>query len=112
MQMQGMPINQASMDMKISQIQLELTNAMIPNLMPPQQGPDPLVQIRQQELAIKQQQEQNRSQTDAAKLELDKQRLEQQAVTDAARLELQEEIANERSDVNRERIAAQSARGR
>ena len=112
MQMQGMPIDQASMDMKISQIQLELTNAMIPNLMPPQQGPDPLVQIRQQELAIKQQQEQNRSQTDAAKLELDKQRLEQQAVTDAARLELQEEIANERSDVNRERIAAQSARGR
>ena len=112
MQMQGMPINQASMDMKISQIQLELTNAMIPNLMPPQQGPDPLVQIRQQELAINPQQEQTRSQTDAAKLELDKQRLEQQAVTDAARLELQEEIANERSDVNRERIAAQSARGR
>ena len=112
MQMQGMPIDQSSMDMKISQIQMELTNAMMPNLMPPPQGPDPLVQIRQQELAIKQQQEQNRSQTDAAKLELDKQRLEQQAVTDAARLELQEEIANERSDVNRERIAAQSARGR
>ena len=99
-----MPIDQASMDMKISQIQMELTNAMMPNLMPPPQGPDPLVQIRQQELAIKQQQEQNRSQTDLAKLELDKQRLEQQAVTDAARLELQEEIANERSDVNRERI--------
>ena len=96
---------------EISQIQMELTNAMMPNLMPPPQGPDPLVQIRQQELAIKQQQEQNRSQTDAAKLELDKQRLEQQAVTDAARLELQEEIANERSDVNRERIGAQSARG-
>ena len=112
MQMQGMPIDQSSMDMKISQIQMELTNAMMPNLMPPPQGPDPLVQIRQQELAIKQQQEQNRSQTDAAKLELDKQRLEQQAVTDAARLELQEEIVNERSDVNRERIAAQSARGR
>ena len=112
MQMQGLPVDQASMDMKISQIQMELTNAMMPNLMPPPQGPDPLVQIRQQELAIKQQQEQNRSQTDAAKLELDKQRLEQQAVTDAARLELQEEIANERSDVNRERIAAQSARGR
>jgi hypothetical protein len=112
MQMQGMPIDQASMDMKIAQIQLELTNAMMPNLMPPPPGPDPLVQIRQQELAIKQQQEQNRSQTDAAKLELDKQKLEQQAITDAARLELQEEIADERSDVNRERIAAQSARGR
>ena len=53
MQMQGMPVDQASMDMKISQIQMELTNAMMPNLMPPPQGPDPLVQIRQQELAIK-----------------------------------------------------------
>ena len=110
MQMQGMPVDQSSMDMKIAQIQVELTNAMIPNLMPPPQGPDPLVQIRQQELAIKQQQEQNRSQTDAAKLELDKQKLEQQAISDAARLELQEEIADERNDVNRERIAAQSAR--
>jgi hypothetical protein len=110
MQMQGIPVDQSSMDMKIAQIQVELTNAMIPNLMPPPQGPDPLVQIRQQELAIKQQQEQNRTQTDAAKLELDKQKLEQQAISDAARLELQEEIADERNDVNRERIAAQSAR--
>jgi hypothetical protein len=33
--------------------------------------------------------------------------MEQQAVTDAARLELQEEIADERNDVNRERIDVQ-----
>ena len=111
MQMQGMPVDQASMDMKISQIQLELTNAMMPNLMPPPPGPDPLVQIRQQELAIKQQQEQNKTQTDAARLDIERQRLQQQAVTDSARLELQEDIAEERNQVNRERIAAQSARG-
>ena len=110
MQMQGMPIDQASMDMKISQIELELTNAMIPNLMPPPPGPDPLVQIRQQELAIKQQQEQNKTQTDAARLDIERQRLQQQAVTDSARLELQEDIAEERNEVNRERIAAQSAK--
>jgi hypothetical protein len=110
MQMQGMPVDQSSMDMKISQIELELTNAMIPNLMPPPQGPDPLVQIRQQELAIKQQQEQNKTQTDAARLDIERQRLQQQAVTDSARLELQEDIADERNEVNRERIAAQSAK--
>ena len=110
MQMQGMPIDQASMDIKISQIELELTNAMIPNLMPPPPGPDPLVQIRQQELAIKQQQEQNKTQTDAARLDIERQRLQQQAVTDSARLELQEDIAEERNEVNRERIAAQSAK--
>ena len=111
MQMQGMPIDQASMDVKISQIELELTNAMLPNLMPPPPGPDPLVQIRQQELAIKQQQEQNKTQTDTARLDIERQRLQQQAVTDSARLELQEDIAEERNQVNRERIAAQSARG-
>ena len=111
MQMQGMPIDPASMDVKISQIELELTNAMLPNLMPPPPGPDPLVQIRQQELAIKQQQEQNKTQTDAARLDIERQRLQQQAVTDSARLELQEDIAEERNQVNRERIAAQSAKG-
>ena len=111
MQMQGMPIDQASMDVKISQIELELTNAMLPNLMPPPPGPDPLVQIRQQELAIKQQQEQNKTQTDTARLDIERQRLQQQAVTDSARLELQEDIAEERNQVNRERIAAHSARG-
>lgn len=105
-----MPVDQSSMDMKISQIELELTNAMIPNLMPPPQGPDPLVQIRQQELAIKQQQEQNKTQTDAARIDIERQRLQQQAVTDSARLELQEDIADERNEVNRERIAAQSAK--
>ena len=34
-------------------------------------------------------------------------KIEQRAVTDAARLELQEQIADDRTDVNRERIDAQ-----
>jgi len=34
-------------------------------------------------------------------------KIEQRAVTDAARLELQEQIADDRSDVNRERIDVQ-----
>ena len=42
---------------------------------------------------------------------MERQRLQQQAVTDSARLELQEDIAEERNQVNRERIAAQSAKG-
>ena len=107
MQMQGMPMDQATLDAKIAQIEMQLTEAMMPNLMPQPQGPDPLVQIRQQELAIKQQQEQNKSQTDAERLNIERQKMQQQAVTDAARLELQEEIADERNDVNRERIDVQ-----
>ena len=34
-------------------------------------------------------------------------KVEQRAVTDSARLELQEQIADDRSDVNRERIDVQ-----
>jgi len=34
-------------------------------------------------------------------------KVEQRAVTDAARLELQEQIADDRTDVNRERIDVQ-----
>ena len=87
MQMQGMPMDQATLDAKIAQIEMQLTEAMMPNLMPQPQGPDPLVQIRQQELAIKQQQEQNKSQTDAERLNIERQKMHQLAVTDAARLE-------------------------
>ena len=40
-------------------------------------------------------------------LDLDRQKLQQKAMTDAARIELQEEIADDRADVNRERIQTQ-----
>jgi hypothetical protein len=46
-------------------------------------------------------------QIDQAKLALDQAKLQQKAAGEAARLELQEDIADERNDVNRERIAAQ-----
>jgi hypothetical protein len=38
---------------------------------------------------------------------LERQKLQQRAMTDAARIELQEEIAEDRADVNRERIQTQ-----
>lgn len=40
-------------------------------------------------------------------MDIERARIQQQAVADAARIELQEDIADERSDVNRERIAVQ-----
>ena len=42
-------------------------------------------------------------------MSLDQEKLRQQAVTDSGRLELQEDIAEDRTAVNRERIAAQQA---
>ena len=67
---------------------------------------DPLVEIRQRELDIKQQEVLSDAQVDQAKLELQRKQLEQKAAGEAARIELQEEIAEDRNRVNRERIEA------
>ena len=60
-----------------------------------------------QELALKQQDLQRKSQTDEADVMMDAAKLQQQAATDAARIESQEEIAGNRNQVNRERIEVQ-----
>jgi hypothetical protein len=90
-------------------LQKQILERLIPELMPPQPDPmaDPLVQIRNTELQIKQQQVAQDGQIDQAKLDLDAAKLQQKAAGEAARLELQEQIADERNEVNRERIAAQ-----
>ena len=68
---------------------------------------DPLVQIRLQELGIKQQTEQRKAAVDQAELQLQASKLQQQAATDAAKIESTEEIAANRNQVNRERIDVQ-----
>ncbi len=107
MQMQGQQVAPQVIESRVVQIEAELMQEIMPQLMPQPQGPDPLVQIRQQELSIKEQDTQRKAQVDQGRLDLEKQKLEQQAVTDSARMELQEEIADERNEVNRERIEAQ-----
>ena len=92
-------------------LQQQILERLVPELVPPQPDPmaDPLVQIRQTELALNQQKLMQEGQIDAAKLALDQEKLQQKAAGEAARLELQEEIADDRNTVNRERIAAQMA---
>ena len=92
-------------------LQKQLLEKMLPEIMPPQPDPmaDPLVQIRNAELQLKQQELMQDGQIDQAKLVMEQAKMQQKAAGEAARLELQEEIADDRNDVNRERIAAQTA---
>lgn len=92
---------------EVARLEAQFTQEVVQMLAPPEGQQDPLVQIRQQELAIKAAEAERRSQQDAAELDLERQKLNQRAMTDAARIELQEEIAEDRADVNRERIAVQ-----
>lgn len=89
-------------------LQAQLLEQIVPTMIPPPPDPaaDPLVQIRNTELQIKQLETMRNAQVDQAKLSLEAEKLQQKSLSEAARLELQEDIANERNDVNRERIAA------
>ena len=100
-------ISEDMVEAEVAKLEAQFTQEIIQMLAPPEGQSDPLVQIRQQELAIKAAEAQRRAQQDAAELELERQKANQRATTDAARIELQEEIAAERADVNRERIQTQ-----
>lgn len=93
---------------RVAQVQAQLLAEVMMQINPQQQGQqDPLVAIRQQELAIKAADVERRAKMDEAELQLERQKLMQRAATDAARIESQEEIAENRNDVNLERIAVQ-----
>lgn len=108
-EVQAQAQNPAEIEYLVSIEQQALLEELYTQVMPPPQDPmaDPLVQIRMQELAIKQQETQRKAQNDQAELALDQQRLVQQSATAAARIESQEQIADERNEVNRERIDVQ-----
>jgi len=99
----------AAMEKLISMQMETLVTEIMPQLMPQGDNPmdDPLVQIRMQELGIKQQDLQRKTEEDQGQMLVELQKMEQRAATDAARIESQEDIAGERNTVNRERIAVQ-----
>jgi len=91
--------------MQVQQLMAEIMQQLTPT--GPDPMSDPLVQIRMQELALKQQDLQRKAAEDEADIAMEAARMTQRAATDAARIESQEDIAEERNRVNRERIAMQ-----
>jgi hypothetical protein len=93
----------------ISLQEAQLLPALLKEITPAGEDPmaDPLVQIRMQELGIKRDEEERKAKTDAANLMIQNQKMQAKAAEVSARLETQEEIADDRNQVNRERIAVQ-----
>ena len=104
---QAQTVTPEQIESEVALLEAQFTEELTQMLAPAQGQQDPLVQIRQQELAIKAAEAERRAQQDSAELDLERQKLQQKAMTDAARIELQEEIAEDRADVNRERIQTQ-----
>jgi len=101
--------NEKDLEDYVALIQAQILEKLLPEMVPPAPDPaaDPLVQIRQAELQLDQQDMLQKAQNDQNKLALEMAKLQQKAAGEAARLELQEEIADERNMVNRERINVQ-----
>jgi len=99
----------AQMEQLISMQMEKLMAEVLPGLLPTGEDPmaDPLVQIRMQELALKEKDLQRKTEEDQGDMLLELQKMQQRAATDAARIESQEEIAQNRNQVNRERIDVQ-----
>jgi len=99
----------AQMEQLISLQMEKILAEILPQLMTPGDDPmnDPLVQIRMQELALKQQDLQRKTEDDQGNMLVELQKMQQRAATDAARMESQEEIADNRNEINRERIEVQ-----
>jgi hypothetical protein len=109
MQVQQNMQDPAQMEQLISMQMEKIMSEILPGLLPTGNDPmnDPLVQIRMQELALKQEDLQRKKEDDQGQLLLELQKMQQRAATDAARIESQEDIAENRNDVNRERIDVQ-----
>ena len=101
--------NPAEVEKLVALQEMQIMQETLAEITPQGQDPmaDPLVQIRMQELALKQQELERKSKVDESDVMMDAAKLQQQAATDAARIESQEEIAGNRNQVNRERIEVQ-----
>jgi hypothetical protein len=109
MEVQQQMQNPEEIEKMVALQELQLMNDLMPKITPQGQDPmsDPLVQVRMQELGIKQQDLQRKSIDDAAQIQLEMNKMQQRAATDAARIESIEDIAAQRDDTNQDRIDVQ-----
>ena len=106
----GEPIPQIDpnvVEAMVAQQIAETLEQLAPMLMPAQQG-DPLVEIRQQELANDQMEIQRKMQNDAMDYQIDQAKITQARQLAQQRMSVQRDIADERNDVNVYRINTQA----
>ena len=70
--------------------------------------PDPVIQLKQQELQQDAQKDQVDAQVDAAKLQLDAERLKQRTAIDQARIQKDYDIADKRAEVQYDKMTTQT----
>jgi len=107
MQQQGinMMLQPHEMEVEVAKAEAGMLAQLMQQLAPPQ-GPDPLIQIQQQNLALKAQDIQNKATNDQQKVALEQQKMAQKAYQDQERLQSMEDIAQLRANTAMQRVAA------
>jgi hypothetical protein len=107
MQQQGinMMLQPHEMEVEVAKSEAGMLAQLMQQLAPPQ-GPDPLIQIQQQNLALKAQDIQNKATNDQQKVALEQQKMAQKAYQDQERLQSNEDIAQLRANTAMQRVAA------
>ena len=108
----GQQPQQMDMEPRVAQIIAVITEEVMGALMPPPQGPDPLVELRSKELDIKAMDMQRKANEFSEKQAFEEQReAERQDIT-REKIDSQEDIAQLRANVNLERIEQMGGAGR
>jgi hypothetical protein len=107
MQQQGINVmlQPQEMEVEVAKIEAMMTQQLMQQLMP-QQGPDPLVQLQQQNLQLKAQELQQKAQSDQSRIALDAQKLQTKTALDKEKIQSMEDIAQLRANTAMQRVAA------
>lgn len=109
LQMQQQGINAMlepyQMEIEVAKAEAAMTQQLMQQLMP-QQGPDPLLQLQQQNLQLKAQELQQKAQSDQNRIALDAQKLQTKTALDKEKIQSMEDIAQLRANTAMQRVNA------
>ena len=108
----GQQPQQMDMEPRVAQLIAVITEEVMGALMPPPQGPDPLVELRSKELDIKAMDMQRKANEFSEKQAFEEQREAQRQDITREKIDSQEDIAQLRANVNMERIDRMGGAGR
>ena len=108
----GQQPQQTDMEPRVAQLIAVITEEVMGALMPPPQGPDPLVELRSKELDIKAMDMQRKANEFSEKQAFEEQREAQRQDITREKIDSQEDIAQLRANVNMERIDRMGGAGR
>lgn len=98
-------VDKAALEIETSKVEAQMIQQLMQQLMPPQ-GPDPLIQIQQQNLQLKAEELQQKAQQNDEQNKLDVAKLRTKSAIDTARIQSAEDQAQLRANVALERVRA------